>query len=233
MGVIAGFVLLASLHADSTMETQTQSPTEPKGPSIVVTGNGEVQVDPDMATVTVGVQAQNSNAKAAQEQVNRTATAIRDAVLKIVVDKKFLQTSSLNIYPQYGQNGRVSGYTASNTITVRVEDLTKVGDVVDAATSNGANRIDGINFGLKDAKRSRADSLKDAVADARSKAEAIASAMGVSLGAPLEVIEGGYSMPMPMARMEMSAAMDMKAGAPVEAGQVNVGSSVTIRYSFR
>jgi len=233
MGVLAGLVLLASLKANPTMETTTQSATDVKAPAIVVTGNGESKADPDMATVTVGVQAQNANAKAAQEQVNRVATAIRDAALKIVGDRKFLQTSNLSIYPQYGQNGRVTGYTASNTITVRVEDLTKVGDVVDAATSNGANRIDGIGFGLKNPKSARAESLKDAVADARSKAEAIASAMGVTLGAPLEVIEGGYNVPMPMARMGMADAMEMKAGAPVEAGQLSVGSSVTIRYSFR
>jgi uncharacterized protein YggE len=184
-----------------------------------------------MAVVSVGISKQSASAKTAQESVNKTAEAIRDAVLKVVGDRKLIQTSGLSLFPQSNQNGKTIGYQASNMITITVNDIAKAGDVVDAATDAGATNLNGITFGLKDPKKSRAAALKDAVADAKSKADALAEALGVTITEIVQVMEGGsnYS-PYPV--QFKAAAMEMRSGAPIEAGQVELGASVTIKYRF-
>ncbi len=207
-----------------------QNQTEEKN-IIVVSGEGQAKTDPDMAVVSVGISKQSSTAKAAQDSVNKTATAIRDAVLKVVGDRKLIQTSGLSLYPQSNQAGKTIGYQASNMITITVNDIAKAGDVVDAATDAGATNLSGISFGLKDPKKARALALKDAVADAKSKADSLAEALGVKITEIVEVTEGGSNYnPYPV--QFKAAAMEMRAGAPIEAGQVELGASVTIKYRF-
>ncbi len=198
---------------------------------IIVSGDGQAKTDPDMAVVSVGISKQSATAKNAQESVNKTAAAIRDAVLKVVGDRKLIQTSGLSLYPQSNQTGKTIGYQASNMITITVNDIAKAGDVVDAATDAGATNLNGISFGLKDPKKARAAALKDAVADAKSKADSLAEALGVTITEIVQVMEGGSnSNPYPM--QFKAAAMEMRAGAPIEAGQVELGASVTIKYRF-
>lgn len=199
---------------------------------ITVSGDGVVKVDPDQATITIGVQATDRVAKSAQNSVNKTATAIRDAALKIVVDRKDIQTTNLSLYPQFNDSRKITQYVASNQITITVNDIERVGDVIDAAMAAGATNIGGIQFGIKDPKQHRAEALKRAVADARSKAEPIAAALGKPI---LEVIQVDES-DAPMQYMKFmggggGSAMAMES-APVEAGQLDVQAGVTVRFKF-
>jgi len=205
-------------------------------PVLTVSGMGEARVAPDLATVRLGVVAQAATARTAQEQVSRAAGAVLEAVRKQGVKAEDIQTSGLSLSPLYSQGRnenqapKITGYQANNTVTVRIEDLAKVGPVIDAGLGAGANTLDGVEFGLRNDEAARAQALADAAAKARAKAETLAKALGLRLGGILEVAEGGISVsppPYTRARLAMS---EMAAETPVAPGQVGVQASVTIRY---
>jgi uncharacterized protein YggE len=209
-------------------------------PVLTVSGNGEARVAPDEATVRLGVVAQAPTARGAQDQANRAAGAALEAIRKLGIEAKDIQTSGLSLSPLYSQGRpgseeqtpRITGYQANYTVTVRIEDLKKVGPVIDAGLGAGANSLDGVAFGLRNDEAARAAALTDAVREARAKAEALAQALKVRLVELLEVSEGGVAVnppPYPRAgRFAMAEAMT--AETPVESGQVGVEASVTLRY---
>jgi uncharacterized protein YggE len=209
-------------------------------PGITVQGTGEVRADPDEATVRLGVVGQAPSARAAQEKVNQVANAVLAAVGGLGVVAADIQTSELNLSPIYTQARpdapaqnpeRISGYSASNVVSVRLSKLDLVGRVIDAGLGAGANQVEGVSFGLRNDQAARARALSGAVAEARGKAQAIVGALGVRLGEVLEVAEGEIGTVSRFVPKMMSMAMaDRSSATPVAAGQLTVSASVTIRY---
>lgn len=211
-------------------------------PSLTVSADGEARVAPDVAIVRLGVSAQAPTARDVQDQVNRTAGAILDAVRKLGIPADHIQTSELNLGPVYGQGRpgsepqepKIVGYQASNVVSVQVEQLDQTGPVIDAGLGAGANRLEGVSFGLRDDRQARAAALARAVEEARAKAEVLAGALKVRLVRILEVGEGGIAVqPQPFLRagrlaMESAAMAD----TPVAAGQVEISASVTVRWEI-
>jgi len=233
---------LAALAAAPASAQDRPAPPPPPVPALTVSADGEARVSPDEATVRLGVSAQAPTAREAQDQVNRTAGAILEAVRRLGIPADHIQTSELNLGPVYGQGRpdrepqepQIVGYQASNVVSVVVEQLDKVGPVIDAGLAAGANRLEGVMFGLRDDRKARAEALTRAVEEARLKADALARALRVRLVRILEVAEGGTAVtPQPFlkaGRMAMeSAAM---ADTPVSAGQVGVSASVTVRWEI-
>lgn len=210
----------------------------PVVPVLSVQANGEARVAPDEATVRLGVLAQAPTARAAMDEANRSANAILDAIRKLGVKAEDVQTSELNLNPVYatvsqdrGGEPRISGYQATNVVSVRLEKLDLVGPVVDAGLAAGANRLDGVIFGLRKDEAARATALTRAAEAARIKAETLARALRVRLVEIVEVMEGGVSVFTPVykgARMAMESSM--AADTPVSAGQVGIDANVTLRY---
>jgi len=209
-------------------------------PGITVQGTGEVRADPDEATVRLGVVAQAPTARAAQEKVNQVANAVLAAIRGLGVEAADVQTSELNLSPIYtpvrpdtpAQNPeRISGYMASNVVSVRLTKLDLVGRAIDAGLGAGANQVEGVSFGLRDDRAARTRALEQAVAEARGKAQAIAGALGARLGEVLEVAEGGAGVVSQFVPKVMSMAMaDRSSATPVSAGQLTVSASVIVRY---
>jgi uncharacterized protein YggE len=231
----AALALAAPLSAQPAAR---EGAAEPVVPVLSVQGSGSSRVDPDEATVRLGVLAQAPTAQAVMQQVNQTANAILAAVRKLGVPEKDIQTSELNLSPVYAQEAperggepRISGYQASNVVSIRLTKLDLVGPVVDAGLGAGANRLDGVVFGLQNDEAARADALTRAAAAARAKAAALAKALNVRLAGIVEVVEGGVTLftPMRSTRMAMES-MAMSADTPVSAGQVGVDASLTLRY---
>ena len=241
--------IAASVLALLALPLAAQAPRPPAAgggpmdavPTLIVSGSGQARVAPDVATVRLGVVAQAPSARAVQDQVNRAASAVLDAIRKVGIPAEEIQTSGLSLSPLYSQNRsgnetqapRITGYQANDTVSVRVTDLAKVGPVIDAGLGAGANTLDGVDFGLRNDEAARAQALADAARAARAKAETLAKALGVRLGEILEVAEGGVSVsPPPYPRFGGTRAMAEVAMAPtpVSAGQVGVEASVTIRY---
>lgn len=208
--------------------------------TITVTGEGRVDTAPDMATVSIGVTTEGDTARAAMD-ANTAGLAAAIAGLKAAgIADKDLQTSGLNLGPRYDYertnpdgSARITGFQATNTVTVRVRALDTLGAVLDAVISDGANTLGGVTFGLQEPDPVLDAARKDAVADARRKAELYAAAAGVGLGKVMTITEqSGYTPPVPMAMAE--AAFDKRGGAPVpvQGGEVSVLASVTIVYAL-
>ncbi|MEA2563519.1 MAG: uncharacterized protein QOH06_5023 [Acidobacteriota bacterium] len=215
-----------------------EEPGSPVVPILSVQANGEARVAPDEATVRLGVLAQAPTARAAMDEANRSANAILDAIRKLGVKAEDIQTSDLNLNPLYAnepemRNGepRISGYQATNVVSVRLEKLDLVGPVVDAGLAAGANRLDGVMFGLRNDEAARSTALTRAAEAARIKAETLARALRVRLVEIVEVVEGGVSVFTPMYKgTRMAMESSMAADTPVSAGQVGIDASLTLRY---
>lgn len=213
---------------------------EPR-PFIQVSGEGSVEVEPDEALMRIGVESEAPTAQEAQHETNRIAAAILEAVEGLGVDSQAVQTSQLRLLPVYepSQPGRgeprrprVVAYRATNTVSVRLVDLARIGPVVDAAIGAEANRIEGLDLGLRDDTEARRRALTAAVEEARRKAETIAAALGVGLGAVLEVSDQGIRVPrlqMDQGRMEMMAA---EPSTPIATGRIGVSANVAVRFAI-
>ncbi len=150
------------------------------------------------------------------------------------IEERDIQTSRLSLQPQYAQNrtgpSPVTGYRASNRVTVRVRDVAKVTNVIDVLVGAGANDIGGINFTVSQASKHLDEAREKAVADARRKAEIYARAAGVTLGEPLSISEE-TGAPAPLFRGKMAA--PMAAGAPVAQGEEALSVTVNVSWAIK
>ena len=216
------------------LPAQGQSATEKEPSVLTVTGFGEVRIAPDEATVQLGVTRQRETAQEAQEEVNEVAQEILEAVIQLGVRAEHIQTSELRLSPVYttrrpgsSSEPRVVAYRASNMVSVRLENLSLVGLVIDAAMKAGGNQLQGVHFALRNDLSAREQALKEAVKAASQKAKAISEALDVKIIEVIEVNEGSVSVRrVQPQRIEASLA----AATPVSPGQLTVSASVTIRY---
>ena len=122
------------------------------------------------------------------------------------------------------------GYRASNTVSVRVDDLTLVAPVIDAALEAGANQLDGVSFGLQDDQTVKQHALRQAIEEAHGKAAAMATALGVDLEAIISVTEREDFVREPIMEMSRTMALQSNAQTSVSPGEVVVSASVSIEY---
>ncbi|MDX2064641.1 MAG: SIMPL domain-containing protein [Fimbriimonadaceae bacterium] len=233
---IVGTVLAQFVFSDARRSAPpAQKPMLEAVPSVTVTGDAEVKSTPDVATISIGVQAGASTAKAAREKVNVQFNAVLAAVSKFVDAKTDVQTTNISVYPDYNDKGRVIGYEASNMVRIEVKNLDNVGNVIDAATVAGANRINSIDFGLRDSDQAYEEALQKAVAKARRKAQVLASASGRVLNQAIQIQEGPGTMPMPRMQMRAKAAdgFAAEASTAINPGQITTSAQVTVVFDFK
>ncbi len=201
--------------------------------TITVSGTGKVTVVPDVARVNLGVTLSKPTVKAARDGAATSMTAIIAALKALGIADADIQTSGLNLSPQYatGSSTRIVGYTISEQLQVTVRDLDKAGDVVDTATAKGATDVNGIWFEVSDPAKAQNDARAAAVTAARSSAQALAGAANVSLGSVISIADAtlafvGYY---PNAGMRDTAA---PAATPVQPGTQDVTATVTVIYAI-
>lgn len=202
-------------------------------PKLTVTGEGEAVAVPDMATVSLGVSAQNPDPGAAMNEASEVAGAILTRLDAMGIAARDRQTSDVGLQPIWNSHDsdrprEITGYEASNRLTVRVRDLDQLGAVLGAVTEDGANRLSGLSFGLQDPDPVSEAARRDAVADAMERAKVLAEAAGVTLGPVLSISEsgGGYA-PSPMPMMEARVA-----AAPIAAGESTINARVTMVFEL-
>jgi uncharacterized protein YggE len=202
-----------------------QTPT----PAITVTGEAQASAAPDMAEIDGGVTTEARTAREASEANAKAMTAAMTALKNLGIIERDIRTSRISIYPQMAQGQgapRITGYRATNRVTVKLRDVAKVAETIDALVGAGANEIGGINFIVSEPSKLLDRARADAVADARRKAEIYAQAAGVTLGAAIAIHEDGASPPPIAYRMDRAAA---PIATPVVPGEqtLRIGVSVT------
>jgi uncharacterized protein YggE len=204
-------------------------------PTISVSGEGTVSVPPDIALIDGGVTSEARTARDASDANNTAMSKVLAALKAAGIDGKDIQTSRLSLQPVYAQSpnkqgvNTISGYRASNRVTLRLRDVTKVAGAIDTLVSSGANEIGGINFAVAQASKLLDDARTEAIADARRKAEIYAKAAGVTLGAPVSITEDSGSAPAPMAFRKMGVA----ASAPVAQGEETLRVNVSVSWAIK
>lgn len=206
-------------------------------PSLSLSAYGEVKAAPDMATITFGVVTEAPTAAAAMSQNAARMTQVMAALRRAGIAERDVQTSGLNLSPQYdyvqNEPPKLRGYQANNRVTVVINDLTKVGSTADAVVGAGVNQIDGIGFALKDPKAAEDRARLEAVRALQSKAQLYAQALNVRLAGIRTLSEGGGYTPQPPMPMYRMAAMDSAgAGTPVAPGELTVRIDVTGVYDI-
>ena len=226
--IAAAFVLAVAALA-GVGQPQSARGQEPDTPSrsITASGIGSVTTVPDRAHFSFGVQAQSRTAsqalEAADAQLRRVVAALREAG----VAQADIQTEQISLSPRTSEDGvQIVGYTAISSVSVRVRNLDRAGPVVDAAVGAGANQVYGPSLTRSDQDALYRNALRVAYADARARAQALAEAAGVTLGAMSATVEGGGSVPMPMAA---GRAEDAK--ATVEPGTQEIQASVSVTFA--
>jgi hypothetical protein len=196
---------------------------------ITVTGVGTITSVPDEASFTIGVQTQGSTAREAlsanSEQMRRVIAAVKAAG----VAKDDIKTQDVSVSANYADEGRIDGYSARNSVLVKIRDLDKAGPILDAASNAGANEVYGPTLSRSDEDALQAKALRGAVEDARKKAEALADAAGVRLGRVTSITEGSSGGWQPYYASERALAKD---AAPIEPGTQDSQATVTVTFAI-
>jgi uncharacterized protein YggE len=205
-------------------------------PAISVTGEANVSVAPDQAQIDGGVTSDAKTAREASDANNAAMGKVLLALKGAGIDEKDYQTSRLSLQPQFATPSKVTeragivSFRASNRVTVRIRDVTKVANVIDVLVGAGANEIGGINFTVTQASKVLDEAREKAIADARRKADIYAKAASVTLGEPISISEETGS-PGPLFRSKVAA--PMAAGAPVAQGEETLSVTVSVSWAIK
>jgi uncharacterized protein len=201
--------------------------------SIRVTGDAKVTAKPDRVQIDIGATTRAASSQEAAVDNAREVDAVLAAVRK-VAPAAVLRTISYSLNPnyQYHPNGgepTIDGYTATNVVQVTLDDLAKIGPVIDSAAKAGANHVQGIQFTLRDQDAVRAEALRQAAAKARAEAEVLAQALGLKIVRVLTVEETSPRVaPVRVFAGTPRAAAAAVTPTPVEAGTLDVGAEVIL-----
>lgn len=210
------------------------------GRGIEVSGIGEVEAKPDEAHLNFAVETSAPTSReAAQQNADRMERVIA-ALVAAGIPREEIETRNYSVYPEYvtddrGETPRVRGYRVTNQVALETMRLDAVGTLIDAALAAGANRVEGISFGLSDPRAAEAEALREAVQRARASAETIALALGVPLGQVLRASTS--SEPFQPLMMMQGRAMDMaEAGqafsTPIQPGEQRVRARVVLLFGI-
>ena len=201
-----------------------------------VSAHGDIKTAPDMATISLGVETQAPTAAQAMAANADRMSQVVAALKRGGIPARDIQTSGLNLGAQYDYQPnlppKLNGYTASNQVTVTVNDLARLGPSLDAVVAAGANQVNGVSFGLKDPQAAEDAARVRAVQALQARASLYANAAGLRVVRLINLSEGGgYAPPQPVRFMAKAMVADA-APTPVEPGQLNVRIDVSGMYEL-
>lgn len=204
----------------------------PRLSSITVNGDATIFTEPDLAQIDIGVVTQARDAPEASKQNAERLTRVMAEVKKNLGKNDEVKTAGYSLTPNYrypqGGKPEIVGYTASNTLRIKMTNLAQVGRLIDGAMQAGANNINRLVFTLKDEQAAQLEALRSATAKAKTKAEAIAASLGLKIVRIASINEGEHTV-QPIFRQALAARADAaQAPTPVEPGTVEVRSSLSM-----
>lgn len=213
-------------------------PVVPAETLLTISATGESTRTPDIATISAGVITDAADARGALSANSAQMARVVAALKKAGIAERDIQTSNINLNPQYSyeerRSPRLVSYQAVNTVSVKIRNLARTGDVIDALVTEGANQVNGPTFSLDKPEAATDEARIDAMTRARARADLYAKAAGMRVKRIVSISEGvGYQppYPMPMLAMKMEAA-DAGAAPPVAPGEVGMNASVTVVFEL-
>ncbi|MFC5387557.1 SIMPL domain-containing protein [Aquamicrobium segne] len=236
-----GFILPLTLAAAIALPAIAQAKEPGQTPRIFVTGEGETSIAPDMAILSLSVTREAKTAREALDANNDAMAAVITAMKAASIEDRDLQTAGIQISPRYNYETRADGtqkaelvaYQVTNTLSVRIREIDKAGELLDKAVTLGVNEGGGIVFTNSDPQTALTEARKKAVANALSKARTLAEAAGASVGKVLEISEqSGTPQPIRMAARSFDA-MPQAAAVPVQAGENSYRVQVNVTFELK
>jgi uncharacterized protein len=206
--------------------------------TIQVSGSGEAHQAPDYATLNLAIETHAKTAAEAAQRNAALAQKINQALVQKLAGKGKVSTGGYSLYPEYNnaqanERPMIESYQAQNSITVETGDLDVLGPMIDTAIAAGANRVNSLDFSLRDNTKARNDAIAGASKDAQAQAEALAASLKVKLGPIISASTESESRPVPvMAMARFSAAAMNSAPTPVNPGDVSVPATVSLTYAI-
>ncbi len=204
---------------------------------ITVNGVGRVAIRPDVADLRLGVAVSKPTVKAARADAAERMTRVLEALKKLGIAAKDLQTTTLSLQPNYAYTNdskppRITGYTLANAISVTVRDLDKIGDAVDDGLAAGATTLDGVSFRVDDPAAAEQRARTQAMAAAKAKGDALAAAAGAAIVGVASVTETAAPTPYPIdyGALRGAAIAQDDTATPVQVGTSEVVVTVAVAY---
>ena len=234
-GLLAAALIGASAPA-AMAQTASDADAAFHATTLSISAYGEVKALPDKATITLGVQTVAPTAAQAMADNAARMNQVVAALRKQGLADRDIQTSNLSLSAQYeyeqNKPPRLTGYQASNDVTVIVNDLRRLGATIDAVTAAGVNQINGIGFGIKDPQAAEDQARVKAVQALQAKAQLYAGAAGYRVGRLVNLSESGGVQPMPYAPKMVTMSAARAAPTPVEAGELTIRADVSGLYEL-
>lgn len=237
LSAVFALAILASLPFMTATKAAAQ---ETRIATIDITGQGSVTATPDEAVVSSGVVTDADTAAAALAANSAAMTEMIAAVKAAGIEARHIQTSGFSVQPRYvrvkpdteEETLKIAGYRVSNSVTVRITDLDKLGTLLDTMVQDGANQVNGISFLVSEADKLRDEARKAAMTDAIRKATLYADAAGVKLGRILSISEQ-WNSPRPQVFATARAEKAFDAAPPVEVGEETLDVQVNVSWEIQ
>jgi uncharacterized protein YggE len=235
---VLGIVLAAALSS-GTLQAQSQSSPVAEQPVIVAQGEALLMMTPDRAYVTIAAEGRAQKSPDAQRLAAAAMTSVQASLKSLGLAADMIRTTSYTVQPQYDYaNNRQTfrEYLARNVIEVRVDDLARLADVIDAAGTSGATSVSSLRFDLKNRNTAELDALRRAVRDASARATAIAEGAGKSLGPVIRLQEQRSSSASPVFQGQAGGGGGRGGSGlttPIEPGEIQVRATVTLTVAIR
>jgi uncharacterized protein YggE len=231
-------VLISAFAAMLALPLAARADTPP--PRIMVGGEGEATVKPDLALLTLSVMREAPTAREALTANNEAMAKVLAAMKESGVAERDLQTAGIQINPRYNYTNKPDGsqeaqlvaYQVLNTLSIRVRDIAKTGEIIDKSVTLGVNQGGSITFTNDDPAATITEARKKAVADAMDKAKTLSQAAGVTLGRVVEMSEVNYSQP-PLPINAKAFAQDAAGAAPIAAGENAYRIQVNMTFELK
>ena len=218
-------------------QASAQPPDAANPPNVVVTsGEAVVRHAPDRAFMTVTVEARAKSPRDAQRQNADAMTAVQQRLTLARVPKDAVRTLGYDLEHEFDfrQGRRVPReFVARNALEVRVDEIARVGELLDVAVQGGATSVSGVRFDIQDREKVERDALRLAVVDARSRAEAAAAGAGRTVDRIIKIEDARDSPVRTIARPMMTMKAAEAPQTPIEPGLVEIRARVTLTASMK
>jgi uncharacterized protein YggE len=221
--------LLAWSRADLTSSTR----------SITITAEGKVSASPDTAEVDASIVSTGTNAQATQSDMDQKAAQLVAYLQKSGVAQSDISTSEYTLYPEYNNSSNsntITGYSASETLSAKIHDLSKVSSLLGGVTQNGANQIESVNYTIDNSDNYREQARQQALSNAGQKAQDLANAAHVKLGKLITFSEDNNdSTPpvYPMAMADVAGGTNASSSATVPSGTQDITEDISVTYALK
>ena len=234
--LLACGLALGTVSMTATAQEAVAHTAPSDGTLLSISARAEASRTPDIATLSTGVVTQAGDANAAMRANAEQMAGLMSAIKAAGIAERDVQTSGINLSPQYryaeNQPPVITGYQASNTVNLKVRDIGKLGQVLDALVASGANQINGPTFEIEDADAVQDEARAAALKKAQARAEIYAGSLGMRVRRIVSISEGGGFMPPPRPMMAMRAVAERSADTSVSPGESTLSANLDVVFEL-